>query len=384
MPEEQFINEMKTDLETKEENQMLINVHRFSTSAAFGTIMILAGMASALGAVSFEGKRIEIIVPASEGGGTDVWTRTFAPLLTKELPGNPTIVIRNIKGGSSTKGANEFQVRAKPNGENLLAMAGSTIIGHLFRDKRVKFKLNEWIPLISSPQGTVVYGNPNLGIKGPNDIAKLKGQKLIYGSRAATGTDLPLLLGFHMLGIDIKPVFGVRGRGEGRLGFERGEFNIDRQTTSAYQANVVPLVDKGRAVPLFSFGIFDAKGALKRDPNFADVPHFGETYRLIHGKDPSGPAWDAWKTFVAAGYSVSKALVLPKGTSSEIVDTYVQAIQRIMADPASSKKITDRIGNYQLGIGDNAGAFVKRASTISPETDEWIRNWLVKNYEVKF
>ena len=47
------------------------------------------------------GKTIEWIIPFAVGGGSDVWARFHLPLLQKHMPGNPTIVIRNVTGGGS-------------------------------------------------------------------------------------------------------------------------------------------------------------------------------------------------------------------------------------------------------------------------------------------
>ena len=72
----------------------------------------------------------------------------------------------------------------------------------------------------------------------------------LYGSQGATTLDLVPLLAFKMLGLQVDPVFGVEGRGDGRLMFERGEANIDYQTSSAYIRSVQPMVDAGMAVPM--------------------------------------------------------------------------------------------------------------------------------------
>ena len=47
-------------------------------------------------AVDFSGKKIELIVPYREGGGSDTYARLFAPYLEKYLPGKPTILVRNF------------------------------------------------------------------------------------------------------------------------------------------------------------------------------------------------------------------------------------------------------------------------------------------------
>ena len=38
---------------------------------------------------------------------------------------------------------------------------------------------------------------------------------------------------------------GFKGRGDARIAFERGETNLDYQTTPAYNATVVPLIKEG-------------------------------------------------------------------------------------------------------------------------------------------
>jgi len=43
-------------------------------------------------AVDFSGKRITIVVPFNEGGGTDSYTRFLQPYFQKYLPGNPKIL----------------------------------------------------------------------------------------------------------------------------------------------------------------------------------------------------------------------------------------------------------------------------------------------------
>ncbi len=55
---------------------------------------------------------------------------------------------------------------------------------------------------------------------------------------------------------------------------------IDYQTTGAYLTQVRPLVERGLAVPLFSWGILDAGGNFVRDPNFPDLPHFADSSKL--------------------------------------------------------------------------------------------------------
>jgi tripartite-type tricarboxylate transporter receptor subunit TctC len=333
-------------------------------------------------AADFSGKTIEFVVPFATAGGSDVWARFFAPLIAEQLPGKPTIVVKNVPGGGSITGTNQFVRSAKPDGLSILGTSGSTQLPYLLDDPRVRYKYDELIPIMVSPTGGAVYVNPSLGITSAKDIAKAKGKKMKTGSQGATSLDLVPVLAYEILGLDVDPVFGL-SRGEGRLAFERGEALIDYQTTSAYISNVVPLIKSGKAVPLFSWGVLNDKGELVRDPSFPELPHFAEAYEMAYGKKPSGIQFDAWKAFMVAGFAAQKPLFLPKGTSKDIVDTYTAAIQKVVSAPDFKKKAGDEIGEYVQATGPAAQKMMDVALGVDPKAKEWVKDWLVKRFNAK-
>jgi tripartite-type tricarboxylate transporter receptor subunit TctC len=334
-------------------------------------------------AADFAGKTIEFTIPFTTGGGSDVWARFFAPLIAAELPGKPTIVVKNVGGGGSITGTNQFAQRARPDGLAILGTSASTQFPFMLDDPRVRYDYKNFIPVMLSPTGGVVYVNPSLGAKEAREIGKMKGKEMKYGSQGPTSLDLVPLLAFEILDLNVKPVFGMPGRGDGRLAFERGEALIDYQTSSAYLRNVVPLVKQGKAVPLFSWGTLNDKGEMVRDPTFPDLPHFEEAYVAAYGKKPSGPAYDAFKAFVVAGYAAQKPLFLPKGTSQDIVDTYVAAISKVVSAPGFKERAGDEIGEYTQHTGAAAERIFNLALAIDPTAKAWVKNWLVTKYNVK-
>lgn len=352
----------------------------------FSFIFALALAALALPAkaeVSFEGKTIEWVIPFSAGGGSDVWARFNAPYLSKYLPGNPTVVVVNEAGGGSTKGANLFAARAKPDGLTILGTSGSTQFPYLLGDPRVKYDYKDWRVVMAAPTGGVVYTTPSLGLSSVADIGNLKGQSLVYASQGAASLDLVPLLGFRLLGLEVKHVFGFKGRGDGRLAFERGETNIDYQTSSAYLKNVVPLVEAGQAVPLFSWGVLDEDGNLMRDPTFPDLPHFGEAYEIMTGMAPSGEDYDAYFAFFTAGFPAQKMVFLPQGSSDELVAAYQAAFEMMKADPEYIANKESVLGAYEQVTGKAAQALYEKGTTISPELRKRVVDMLVSDYEVK-
>ena len=51
----------------------------------------------------YAGKTIELVVGGDAGGGYDIYARTLARHLTRHIPGNPTIVVKNMPGAGSTR-----------------------------------------------------------------------------------------------------------------------------------------------------------------------------------------------------------------------------------------------------------------------------------------
>lgn len=348
-----------------------------------GVALFAALLPGGLKAADFAGKTIEFVVPFPTAGGSDVWARFFAPFLAEQLPGKPTVVVKNVPGGGSITGTNQFVQRAKADGLSILGTSGSTQLPYLLDDARVRYELKDLVPVLVSPTGGVVYVNPELGAKEARDIGKLRGRKMKYGSQGPTSLDLVPILAFEIMGLDVDPVFGL-ARGPARLAFERGESLIDYQTSSAYLRNVVPLIKAGKATPLFSWGILNDKGEFARDPTFPDLPHFAEAYEMAYGKKPSGTAYEAFKAFVVAGFAAQKPIFLPKGTPKDVVDTYVQALDRVVKTPAFKEKAGKELGDYEQAVGPAARQAMKVALSIDPEAKAWVKDWLARRFQVKF
>lgn len=358
-------------------------VRTLGGAAAVAAAALMAGAAPAA-AADFSGKRIEWIIPFKEGGGSDRWARLFAPLLGPNLPGSPAIVVKFVPGGGSTKGANLFQSRAKPDGLTILGTSGSTQFPYLLGDSRVHYEYRDWHIVLASATGGVAYLNPSLGVGSAADLGKLKGREIRYASQGATSLDLVPLLAFELLGLDVKAVFGFKGRGPGRLAFERGEVEVDYQTSAAYLSRVTPLVNAGKAVPIMSWGALDDDGNLVRDPTFPDLPSFVEVYRTVQGKEPSGPAFAAWKAFFAAGFAAQKMVFLPKGTPKDVVEAYRAAVAKTVAAPGFAAKADKILGKYPQVTGKAAERYLDLAINADPGAREWVRNWLTEKYKVKF
>ena len=333
-------------------------------------------------AADFSGKTIEWIIPFSVGGGSDVWARLYAPFFQKYLPGNPVVAVKNMPGGGSIVGANFFDSRVKPDGLTAFGSSGSTTFPYLLGNSKVKYDFKKYHIVFASPVGGMAYINPKLGVK---TVADLKGfkKKLNYASQGATSLDIIPLLAFDMLGLNVKAIFGYKGRGPGRVAFEQGEVSIDYQTTTAYIRNVRPLIKQGLAVPLLSWGALDDDSNVIRDPLEPGLPSLPEAYEMMYGKKPKGPAWNAWKAFFIAGFGVQKAMWLPEKTPDDIVKMYRDAAAKIIADPEFKTIIEKKLGGYEQSVGENARKAFDQVLNVPKKDRTWLIKWLETKYQIK-
>ncbi len=348
-----------------------------------GVAALAVMTAPALAEVDLSGKTVEWVIPFSESGGSAKWANFFAPLLSEALPGNPTVVVKFMPGAGSTKGANWFQKEKAGDGTVLFGTSGSTQFPYLLDDPRVRYEYKDWEVVMASGTGGVAYLDAENGAKFDGTAHALRDTDFIYGSQGATRLDLVPLLAWQMLGMNVEPVFGIKGRGDGRLMFERGEANIDYQTSSSYLKGSMPLVEAGTAVPMMSWGALDADGNIVRDPTFPDLPTFKEVCEATDGCETSGETWDAWKAFFVAGFPVQKMAFLPAGTDSAIVETFAAAFETVKQRDDFAEISAARLGKYPVYTGEAAASALSQAISVDDTAKTFVKDWLKEAYGVQ-
>jgi tripartite-type tricarboxylate transporter receptor subunit TctC len=348
-----------------------------AAAAAFSTQAVAQS-----GDFNLAGETVEFVIPFSESGGSARWANFYAPLLSEALPGNPTVVVRYRPGASSTKGANWFQEQDTADGTLIFGSSGSTQFPYLLGDPRVRYEYADWQVVLASGVGGVTYLPPGIAERFDGDADDLKDVDFIWGAQAATGLDLVANLAWKMLGMKVDPVFGIEGRGDGRLMFERGEANIDYQTTPAYLRSVVPMVDEGLAVPMMTWGSLDDDGNIVRDPTFPDLPTFKEVCEATAGCEASGTEWEAWKAFFISGFAAQKMVFLPNSASQEVVEGYEAAFKKVLARDDFRRMAETTLGDYPQMTGKAADKAKKLATSVPPEAKKFVIDWLMEDYNV--
>ena len=341
----------------------------------FALLLSLSFLSSTFAQSFYDGQTVEIVVPYGAGGGTDGWARAVAPFLQQYLGDGATVQVINEPGSSGIAGANSFALRRDPDGLSLLVSSGSNALPYVLGVDAVEYDFNTFAAITGSPVGGVVYVSPDTGISSAEELCNNE-ELLIYGGISATGLDIVPLIAFDLLQADVFEILGYDGNGPTRVAFEQGESTLDYETSSSYLSNVVPLVEEGKAIPLFSFGVIDADGNLVRDPVFAELPSTKEVYEACFGMEPSGVEWDAYKAVVAAGFAIQKIMWVHGDAPAEAIAALKDAATQMIADPEFQEVKNNLIGDYEFSIGEATEAQFAAASSISDESLEWLNAFI--------
>lgn len=171
----------------------------------------------------YAGRTIEMIVGGESGGGYDIYARTVARHLARHIPGNPTIVVRNMPGAGSTRAGIYISTVAPKDGGSVAAMMPGAIIGPLLEDKSsTQFDPTRVIYIGTADTGVRVCATASVSkIK---SFADARTNRTIIGASAAGGSTRDYAyLHNHTAGTKFEIVTGYKGTVDIALAMERGE-----------------------------------------------------------------------------------------------------------------------------------------------------------------
>lgn len=184
-----------------------------------------AGLASAPASATdfYHGKTISFVVGTGPSGGYNIYAHIIAPYLTKYIPGNPAVIVKNMPGAGSATAAAYMQRVAPRDGTVIASLQANPIMGKLIDPKaNDKFDPAKFIYLAGAEHGTrVCMAYHTAKVKTYADALK---QKIIIGG---TSSGAPTLDYAYMhqraSGVKFDIVSGYAGPGSLFLAMERGE-----------------------------------------------------------------------------------------------------------------------------------------------------------------
>jgi len=169
----------------------------------------------------YRGKSITLLVGFPPGGGYDLYARVFAPYFTRHIPGNPTIVIKSMLGGSGVIAAGYMTSVTPQDGTTLGTFLDALTLGKVLGGPGefdpVKLV---WIGrIVSTATVSVVWHTSPV-----QTIEEAKHRQILMAGTIASNTSnfIPEALN-DLIGTKIKVIKGYRGSPDQALAMMRGE-----------------------------------------------------------------------------------------------------------------------------------------------------------------
>ena len=170
----------------------------------------------------YKGRNVELFIGYSVGGAYDLYARVIARHLGKHIPGNPTIIPRNMEGAGSLRLANWLYNVGSKDGTVIGTIGRGTAFDPLLGSKGAQFSADKftWIGSANNEVSICVAWKGS-GIAKLEDV--LARELIVGGTGQAADTDqFPRVLN-GVLGTKFKIVSGYPGGNDVTLAMERGE-----------------------------------------------------------------------------------------------------------------------------------------------------------------
>jgi tripartite-type tricarboxylate transporter receptor subunit TctC len=286
------------------------------------SFIALAGVAPSTAAAEpvadfYRGKSIGMIIATAPGGDYDLRARLVARHMGRHLPGNPTIVPRNMPGGVGIQAANYMATVAAQDGTSLHAIMQNMSSHQALGGAGAEFDTRKffWIGNTTDTPNTLVSWHAT-GIRTINDVMT---RELAVGApgSATASVYYPKALN-ELAGTKFKIVTGYPGGNPVNLAMERGEVGGRVNSWASWKATKPDWLREKKIFVLVQMG-------LKRHPELADVPTIIELAKTEEGK--------AIMMFLSADVPISRAYVTTPGVPPERVNALRRAFDATMTDP---------------------------------------------------
>ena len=192
------------------------------------TALLLATLLPAVPAAAadyFAGKSIDLLIGAPPGGGYDIYARALSRHMGRHIPGQPTIVSKNMPGAGSARAAGFISSIAPKDGTAIAAIMPGAVMGPLLDEKAEGlFDPTKVLYLGTANTGTrICVSRKDSRIKTFDDTLT---QKAAFGGVSTNNSTREYgLMHKKTSGAQYDVVSGYSGTAEIALAMERGELD---------------------------------------------------------------------------------------------------------------------------------------------------------------
>ena len=199
----------------------------------------------------YKGKQVDFLIAGAPGEIYDQWARLMAQYLSRYIPGNPPILVRNMPGGGDLVVTNYLYNIAARDGSVIGMVSRNMPTQEVLQVPQVKYeslKFN-WL---GSPEfsNRVCVASSKAKVQKAEDL--FKNELIVGGTGGGSAVSTTPVLLSKVLGMKFKLIAGYPGAGEIFLAMDRGEVEGVCETLSAIEASAPGRIKQGRLKVLFN------------------------------------------------------------------------------------------------------------------------------------
>jgi tripartite-type tricarboxylate transporter receptor subunit TctC len=275
----------------------------------------------------YKGKQVSLVVSSASGGGYDTLSRIVAKHITRFIPGNPLIVVRNMPGAGGIVAINYLYNAAPRDGATFGQLQNTLPFEPVFGNKEAQYdstKFN-WLGSASDETGLLVV-RKDAPIESWKDLLKTE---ITVGAPAINSTPgFNTRLLSETLGLKLKLVVGYRGQNDVFLAMDRGEVDAFPTFWSSLVSTRPDWIRDKTVKMIMQYGP-------RREPAIKDVPFAPD---LV-----TDPAKLQLLHTAAAPLALGRPFALPPN----VPPAYVAAMRKALAatfEDAEYRSEAERIG----------------------------------------
>jgi hypothetical protein len=187
---------------------------------------VVSTPAAAQTSASFKGETINISIGYPAGGAPDLYFRVLARHFGRHIPGNPTIIPKNMPGAGTLRAANYIYNVAAKDGTELANFSSSATVEPLMDNDQARFDATKFSWLGSMNQEINFCGiwqRPGA----PTSFADMLTRETVFassGGLTSFGYQHPLIFK-NVLGANVRMVSGYPGLPQAYIAMQQGEAN---------------------------------------------------------------------------------------------------------------------------------------------------------------
>ena len=232
-------------------------VSGFSAAVALGFATATVGPSAPAKADAiadfYKGKRMEMLVGSSPGGGYDTYARLVTRHLGRFIPGNPGWVVRNMPGAGGVIVTNFLANVAPQDGTAIAMIQRNLALVQIMGQKGPKFKARElnWIGSLANEAGVCALDKRT----GITSFEELFTKPVNMGGTGPNDLEIQPAMLNNTLGTKFQLVRGYPSTPPVHLAIQRGEIDGVCQSWSSFKAISGPYYRDGNMVPIIQHGL---------------------------------------------------------------------------------------------------------------------------------